>query len=153
MEFAYKKSVKGEYAVALGAVEQAIAAHGFVIAHVHDIQATLAQKGFEISPLRIYEVSCPGQQNGMPAKNGRPRLALLMPCRINVYQEGQKVVVCALRSVVFSKIFPEAGLEEDAEWLDTEMRVLVDAAIAAMPKKPRKRRSASSSSSSTSERP
>ncbi len=83
------------------------------------MQASLAAKGFPIGPLRIVELGL--------AENGEdPILSLMLPCRLNIYAEGGRVVIAALRPSVFLEIYPERNLEQAARDLENAVMAVVD---------------------------
>jgi uncharacterized protein (DUF302 family) len=55
----YRRESAASFDDAIESVEAALGRHGFTIRIMHDIQATLASKGFRIKPIRIYEVDGP----------------------------------------------------------------------------------------------
>lgn len=80
---------------AVEAVERTVRSHGFIVERAHDLQATLASKGFEIQPLRIYELQFAGVEPGAAEIDADFRR-----CRVQVYVEGDEVFVSAIRSTV-----------------------------------------------------
>lgn len=134
MDYSYKRTGSRGFSETVGAVERSIRAHGFSVSQVHDIQKTLAHKGFAIEPLRIYEIAGrrPLLGDGMaePGHAGHEKLAMLMPCRVNVFVEGEEVIVAAVRPTVMCQVFPEAGLDEVARAVEAIVVELVDEAVA-----------------------
>ena len=124
MKFAYKRESPTGFIETMVAVESAARAHGFTVRHSYDIRAALAAKGFPIRPLVIFEV--------VPAEGElEDAVALLMPCRIHVYEEGDEIVVAALRPTLYREVFPEHDLDEIAQRVEGEIIEVVDAAVAA----------------------
>ncbi len=119
LEYSYKKSASGDFAATLEAIARELPEHGFVLEHHHDLQATLASKGFPIQPLCILEISLEREED--------PSVRRLMPCRLNIYCEDGDVVVAALKPSLVAQIFPELGLDDAADLLETRMTGLVDA--------------------------
>lgn len=103
------------------AVERSVRDHGFVVHQRHDIGATLATKGFPIRPLMILEVA--------PAEEVDDPVTLIMPCRINVYEDSNDVVVAALRPSLFSAVFPEHELDDIADQFEKKVIKIVDGAV------------------------
>ncbi|MDY0088378.1 MAG: DUF302 domain-containing protein [Coriobacteriia bacterium] len=122
MEHAYKRTRAGGFDETIEAVERAVREHGFVVVGKHDIGGTVGSKGFAIRPLVILEIR-PAQDVGSP-------LSLVLPCKINIYEEEGHVSVAALRPTVFGSIFPEHGLDELAKPIEADIIAIVDAAIA-----------------------
>ncbi|MDO8915616.1 MAG: DUF302 domain-containing protein [Coriobacteriia bacterium] len=116
---------------AVASVEAALGRHGFAVSAMHDIQATLAAKGFAIQPIRIYEVRgqspASGSAGTLEDETGS-RLARLMPCRINIFVEDESVVVTALRPTLLCKVFPEEDLGEIAAAIERVLVAVVDEA-------------------------
>lgn len=134
MDYSYRRVGSRGFAETVGAVELSIRAHGFAVASMHDLQATLAAKGFTIEPLRIYEIEGrrPLLGDGMaePGHRGHEKLELLMPCRVNVFEESGEVVVSAVRPTLLCRVFPEEELEEVARAVEAIVVELVDQAVA-----------------------
>jgi uncharacterized protein (DUF302 family) len=112
MEFTYRREGDKAFTDMVEAVEQAIRSHGFDVVRRHDLQATLAAKGFEIQPLVVLDV----------ARTGDVDL-----CKMHVYTEGDTVWVSAIRPVA---LWQELTGEGDDAGTEAEASVvsLVDAA-------------------------
>ena len=123
MYFAYKKAHTGGFSATLEAVERAARARGFAVVELHDIRQTLATKGFEIRPLSIFELT-------LVSEDAVSAMDLLLPVRVNVYEEGELVWVAALRPTLFCQVYPEHELDELAASLETDVAAVVDAATA-----------------------
>lgn len=121
MRYAYKRLSDAPLADVVRSVATSAARHGFVVLESHDIQAALAAKGFPIRPLVIVEV---GPNDG----DKDALVALLLPCRLNIYEEDGHVAVAALRPSLFRAIYPERDLEEAARGLEDAIIAIVDEA-------------------------
>jgi uncharacterized protein (DUF302 family) len=111
---------------AVEAVLEGAKRQGFGVLHVHDVQATLAAKGFVRGPLKIIEVCHPRHAYDVLACD--PKISLMLPCPISVYEEGGTVRVSALRPKLMGAFYPGAGIEATAEAVDAAVRAIVDAA-------------------------
>jgi uncharacterized protein (DUF302 family) len=118
VDHAYKRTRTGSFSETIEAVEHAVRARGFVIENKYDIGGTVVAKGFAIRPLVIMEVS-PTDEVGSP-------LSLVLPCRINIYEEDGSVVVAALRPTIFGAIYPEHRLDELAKGIEETVIGIVD---------------------------
>ncbi len=98
----------------------------FRVLYVHDVQATLAEKGFERGPLKIIEI-CNGKF-AHEALSKHMSVSLFMPCKINVYTEGGKTKIKAMRPAAIADFMPEAGLNELAGQVDKVVMEIVDRA-------------------------
>ncbi len=122
MEYAYKRVGSESFDSTVDAVERSVGRHGFVVHQCHDIHKRLAAKGFPIRPLVIFEVA-------PEAESPEEAISLLLPVRVNVYEEGGSVTVSALRPSVFAAIFPERGLDELAMEVEKVVVAIVDGAV------------------------
>ncbi len=110
----------------VGAVERMAGEHNFRVLHIHDVQATLAEKGLQREPLKIIEI-CNGQF-AHKALGQDMRTSLFIPCKINVYTEAGKTKIKAMRPLAISEVFPEAGLDDLAREVDGIIIDIVDRA-------------------------
>jgi uncharacterized protein (DUF302 family) len=96
---------------------------------VHDIQATLAAKGFRVRPIRIYEIDSTPDVAASLCVEGTPcGIERLMPCRLNVFEEDGRTIITALRPTILCRVFPEDGLDTLAERLERLLLAVVDSA-------------------------
>lgn len=122
MDYAYKRVGTRGFTDTIEAVERSVRDHGFVVEEFHDISARLEAKGFPIRQLVIFEIA--------PAEESSDdMIRLLMPCRINVYEEGDEVVVAALRPTLFKAVFPEHELDALAQRVEADVVRVVDASV------------------------
>ncbi|MEE9441937.1 MAG: DUF302 domain-containing protein [candidate division Zixibacteria bacterium] len=108
-------------------VEELTAEKMFRVLHVHDVRATLAEKGFEREPLKIIEIC--NAKFAHEALQKEMSVSLFMPCKINVFTSGGKTVVKAIRPAAISEFFPEAGLDDLATSVDKTITDIVDGAV------------------------
>jgi uncharacterized protein (DUF302 family) len=100
--------------------------HQFRVLAVHDVQQTLAEKGFTRDPLKIIEVCNAGFAH--QALQNEINVAQFMPCKFVVHTEGGKTVVTLGRPTMIAEMLPEAGLEELAGQVEeTLKKVMVEA--------------------------
>lgn len=93
---------------------------GFRVLAVHNVQETLAGKGFEIEPLKIIEVC--NAAFAYKALGKDIDVAMFMPCKIVVRPEGNKTLMTLVRPSMIAEMLPEAGLNELA--MDVEKQLI-----------------------------
>ncbi|GAF27038.1 DUF302 domain-containing protein [Neomoorella thermoacetica] len=125
-DFSYTVTTARDFEAAVKAVEEATAAQGMKVQHVHDVQATLRSKGYDSDPLKIIEICNARYAHEVLAKD--VLISLMMPCKINVYVRDGKTYISALRPTMLAQFFPHARLEEVAREVDTKIRTIVEAA-------------------------
>ncbi len=101
--------------------------HQFRVLAVHDVQKTLAEKGFEREPLTIIEICNAGFAH--QALQKEIDVALFMPCKFTVYHAGNKTVVTLNRPTMIAEMLPGAGLEELAGQVEETLKKVMAAAV------------------------
>lgn len=126
MDFEYRVETQKSFPEAVAAVEAKTAEKGFRVLHVHDVQATLAEKGFQREPLKIIEVCNAKFAHQVLSKD--MKVSLFLPCKINVFTEGEKTFISALRPAAMPQFFPQSGIEGVAKEVDRIITSIVDEA-------------------------
>lgn len=111
---------------AVTAVEQNIAAKGFRVLHIHDVQTTFAEKGITREPYKIIEVC--NVKYAHQALTADPLIGLLMPCKINVFTDQGATKINLLAPSILSEFFPDANLSLMAREVETILREVVETA-------------------------
>jgi uncharacterized protein (DUF302 family) len=111
---------------AVAAVEKMAVEKGFRILHTHDIAATLAEKGFPRSPLKIIEIC--NAKYASEVLNRDVRISLMLPCPISVFVQQDKTRISTLLPSSISQFFPEAGIEQLAAEVEAIVLQIVEEA-------------------------
>jgi uncharacterized protein (DUF302 family) len=106
------------------AIEKTSPERGFRVLAVHDVKQTLAGKGFEIDPLKIFEVCNAGFAH--KAIGNDVNVAMFMPCKIVVRPEGDKTRLTLVRPSMIAEMLPESGLEEMANEVEKQLIGIID---------------------------
>jgi len=126
MQFDYTVTTEKPFAEAVEAVQTALTERGFRIQFVHDIQATLAEKGFTREPLTIIETCNAKHAHAVLAAD--PKIALMLPCPVLVYEQNGERFLSTLKPSVIGDFYPEADIGDAAVAVE---EVLVEALRAA----------------------
>lgn len=126
MDFEYNKDSDRSFDDVVADVEKLTVEKMFRVLHIHDVQATLAEKGFEREPLKIIEIC--NAKFAHTALGKDIAVSLFMPCKINVYTEAGKTKIKAMRPAAIAQFYPKAGLEELANEVDQVILDIVDGA-------------------------
>jgi len=105
-------------------LDEKVPQHNFRVLAVHNVQATLAEKGFEIEPMKIYEVCNAGFAYRAISKS--VNVAMFMPCKIVLREEGDKRVITLVRPSMISQMLPDAGLETIAGDVENQLINLIN---------------------------
>lgn len=114
---------------AVAAVEQAAAKKGFRVLHIHDVAATLAEKGFQRQPLKIIEICNARYAHEVLQRD--VRTALMLPCPLSVYRREDKTFISALLPGSIASFFDDAKLAEIANEVEKFVREIVEEASVA----------------------
>lgn len=114
VEFTYRREGTRSFTDTLEAVEGAVRSHGFCVVRKHDLQATLAAKGFEIQPLVILDIALVEGD--------------VHPCKVHVYAEGDAVWVTAIRPTVLWPVM-DREVTGPADAAECSVVSLVDEAV------------------------
>jgi len=98
--------------------------HNFRILAIHNVTETLAGKGFEIKPLKIFEVCNAGF--AFKALGKDINVAMFMPCKIVLRQEENKTIITLVRPSMISKMLPDSGLEGIAGEVEEQLKELIE---------------------------
>ncbi len=126
-KFIYEKITDKSFDEVVANIENQTAEHKFKVLAVHNVQETLAGKGFERGPLKIVEICNAGFAHTALQKD--PNVALFMPCRYAVYTDDDKTIVKLLSPNMISQLMPEAGLDELAGGVNETMKSIMDASV------------------------
>jgi uncharacterized protein (DUF302 family) len=108
-------------------IEKQVPENKFRVLAVHDVQETLAEKGFTREPLKIIEVCNAGFADTALSKS--INVALFMPCKFTVYPENGKTVVNLARPSMIAQMMPDAGLDELAGQVEKQLIKVMEESI------------------------
>ena len=127
MEFAYTLESNKSFEQVVAAVEANTPKHQFRVLAVHDVQATLAEKGLQRGPLKVIEIC--NAKFAHQALQKSAEVAVFLPCRFAVYTEGGKTILKLGRPAMIAEIMPEAGLEEVATGVEATLKQIMHESI------------------------
>jgi len=126
MDIEYQVESTRPFADVVADIEKLTAEKQFRVLHIHDVQATLAEKGFNREPLKIIEIC--NAKFAHEALQKDMRVSIFLPCKINVFTENGKTKIKAMRPAAISQFMPQSGLEKLAGEVDTIVTDIVDRA-------------------------
>lgn len=124
MDFDYTVTTNKSFDEAVKAVEEETKHAGFRVLYIHDVAATLKEKGYEIKPLKIIEIC--SARSAYTILQADIKIGLCLPCKINVYINGDQTYISGMRPVVLSQFFPKANLGNVPTEVDTIIRRIID---------------------------
>ena len=120
MDFDYTQSTTKDFDSAVKSVEEEIAKAGMRVLHIHDVQKTLTEKGFERDPFKIIEFCNAKYANDF--LNADIKIGLCMPCKINVYIKDGQTFISGMRPTVLSHFFPDVDLGDNPQEIDKKIQ-------------------------------
>ena len=124
MEFDYTVETAKSFDSAVKDVEEKIAEAGMRVLHIHDVQKTLAEKGFEREPFKIVEFCNAKYANDF--LNADIKIGLCLPCKINVYVKDGQTFISGMRPIILPQFFPNVDLGEKPKEIDQIIRNIID---------------------------
>lgn len=80
-----------------------IAESGWIIAHTHDLQATMKKNGYEVSSVKVIELCKPNYAYRLLSDDSLRIYSSMMPCRISVYTKADgKTYVSRMNSAAMA---------------------------------------------------
>jgi len=109
-------------------LEQAVTRHKFGVLGVHDLKAKMAEKGVPFArECRIFEVCNPHQAKKVLEAN--LEISTALPCRISVYEEGERTKLATIRPTALIGLYPNPELRGVAEEVEgTLIEIMAEAA-------------------------
>jgi uncharacterized protein (DUF302 family) len=123
-DFIYQAESGKSFEEACRALEKISPQRGFRVLAIHDTQATLAEKGFQIEPLKIFEVCNAGFAYKALGKN--IQASLFMPCRIAIRSQSGKTYITLAKPSMISTMMPDSGLEELSSNVEKELMEIIN---------------------------
>ena len=124
MDFDYTIATERSFDEAVKAVEQETKNAGFRVLYIHDVTATLKEKGFAIEPFKIVEIC--NAKSAYTALKADVKIGLCLPCKINIYQKEGKIYISGMRPIILPQFFPHANLGNLPVEVDTIIRGIID---------------------------
>lgn len=129
MKTDYTVQTEKPFADAVEAVQERAAANGFRVQFVHDVAATLAEKGFAREPVTIVEMC--NAKHAAQVLAADVKIGLMLPCPVMVYAENDGVFISTMLPTLLASFFPEAGIEDVAHEVEEAILRIVDEAASA----------------------
>lgn len=111
---------------AVAAVDTASQKAGFRVLYIHNVQETLAAKGFARGPLKIVEIC--NAKFAHEVLKADVKISLMLPCPISVYEEGGKTYICTLKPTIISEFSSSANIAVIAQEVERVVVQIVDSA-------------------------
>lgn len=124
MEFDYTVTTTKNFNSAVKSVEEKIAKAGMRVLYIHDVQKTLAEKGFGREPFKIVEFCNAKFANEFLNKD--IKIGLCLPCKINVYVKDGQTFVSGMRPIILPQFFPEADLGNSPQEIDQIIQKIIN---------------------------
>lgn len=126
MKFDYTLTTSKNFNSAVRAVQQEIAKAGLRVLHIHDVQKTLAEKGFQRELFKIIEFCNAKYANEF--LNADIKIGLCMPCKINVYIKNGQTFISGMRPIILPQFFPKADLGGRPQEIDRIIQKIINKA-------------------------
>jgi uncharacterized protein (DUF302 family) len=127
MNFIHELVTERPFNEVVANIERQTAEHKFRVLAVHDVQATLREKGLEREETKIIEVCNAGFAHTALQKD--TRTAIFMPCRYSVHRENGKTIVRLGRPTMIAQMMPDSGLTELAAGVEETLKRIMTESV------------------------
>ncbi len=124
MEFDYTINTPKSFAEAVLSVEEEVPKADMRVLYVHDVQKTLAEKGFKREPFKIVEFC--NAKFASEFLDIDIKIGLCLPCKINVYTKDGQTFISGMRPIVLQQFFPQADLGEKPKEVDQIIQSIIN---------------------------
>ena len=124
MDFDYTVTTEKSFDEAVNAIEQNTKEVGFRVLYVHDVAKTLAEKSFQIEPMKIIEIC--NAKSAYTVLKADIKIGLCLPCKINVYNKDGRTFISGMRPIILPQLFPNADLGNLPVEIDAIIRGIID---------------------------
>jgi uncharacterized protein (DUF302 family) len=124
MQLDYTKTTTAPFSTVLENVQLAATKHNFRTLHVHDVQSTLAEKGFEIGPYSIVEVCNAGFAHKVITAH--KAVGMFLPCRILLYEEKGATVISLMLPSLIAEMMPGHDFQSIPADVEKLLKLVVD---------------------------
>jgi uncharacterized protein (DUF302 family) len=124
MDFDYTVTTKKSFDEAVTSVEKETKNAGFKVLHIHNVTATLKEKGFEIESFKIIEIC--NAKSAYAVLQADIKIGLCLPCKINVYLKDGKTYISGMRPIILPQFFPQSNLGNLPVEVDEIIRGIID---------------------------
>jgi len=110
-------------------LERAAAENQFGVLDVHNLKEKMAAKGVDFAcECRVIEVCNPRKAKEVLQEN--MSISTALPCRISIYQEGDRVKVATIRPTMLLNLFDSPELQAVAREVEDTLIRIINAACA-----------------------
>ena len=128
MQLDYTVETAKPFDEAVEAVLERAAAGNFTVQFVHDVAATLAEKGFPRDRVTIVEMCNARYASAVLARD--VKIGLMLPCPVMIYIENGRTFISTMKPSLIGRFFPEADLGEVAAEVESIICRIIDEAAA-----------------------
>ena len=122
-DFAYIVNSEKNFEDAVVSVLKSVDKKGWAVFSIYDLKERLAAKGFNHEKMKIIEICSAKHADRFLSKN---KLAsLCMPCKINVLENNNSIMIAGMRPAIISQFFDEFN-KNDIEEVEAELKEMIE---------------------------
>lgn len=128
MQLDYTRKTSKPFEEVVESVVAAATQRNFRTLHIHRVDETLAEKGFQIQPYSIIEV-CNSSFAYQVLTIHKP-VGMMLPCRIVVYKDGEENTVTLMLPGIIASMMPDQDFGSIPDEVEKILKGVVDEATA-----------------------
>ncbi|THB66900.1 MAG: DUF302 domain-containing protein [Spirochaetaceae bacterium] len=95
-----------DFETSVAMLEESIAANGWKLPTVHDLQGTMARYGYDVLGVKVFEICHPDHAEKILSQDDERIVSSMMPCRISIYEKSDgKTYVSTMNTGLIGKLF------------------------------------------------
>lgn len=75
----------------------------WTVSHIYDLQASLKKKNYDVAPVYVLSLCNPKYANNILGTDDDRLVSAMMPCRVAVYEKGEKTYISMLNAELFAR--------------------------------------------------
>lgn len=96
----------------------------WTVSHIYDLQASLKKKNFDVAPVYVLSLCNPKYANKILGTDDDRVVSAMMPCRVAVYEKGEKTYISMLNAELFARFLSKNAKQTIVETSEETLEIL-----------------------------
>lgn len=96
----------------------------WTVSHIYDLQASLKKKNFDVAPVYVLSLCNPKYANNILGTDDDRLVSAMMPCRVAIYEKGQKTYISMLNAELFARFLSKNAKQTIVDTSEETLEIL-----------------------------
>lgn len=96
----------------------------WTVSHIYDLQASLKKKNFDVAPVYVLSLCNPKYANNILGTDDDRVVSAMMPCRVAVYEKGEKTYISMLNAELFARFLSKNAKQTIVDTSEETLEIL-----------------------------